>query len=403
MQKTFLIFLGFVMLNAAAGAAPIKLQTPTSLTLPKAQLATGISMVQTPAMATPATNILAKGSSTGDTSTTPVSDNWGTPKVGDSHIDADGNIGVFRLRDGWSISNDDQSIVTFMARKYVSHGGYFCMTQIYVGSGTKFWTDYQRPKLPRIQCVWLCEPGFEGENCAKKTNMNSACDTTEYSKEYFLKGNNDMVDGYRATKSLKDDIDMMDTKYQGGVYEHDIIVGIYSFLDNKHGIKARPMIVSAVGDHPAITYLKAQPANGGIMKTLCAQGYSGPDCTMSSQNCGKDLWCSGFETGFDSKIHEKVATDTCYKYKCQGGLTMNSSTRACSECETTLRQGIDTKTGECVQCSLGQYFDDSDNICKPAKALSKEVMQYGATAARDMLEQCWTMDDPDSYAACVTQ
>jgi hypothetical protein len=331
---------------------------------------------------------------------------WGSPQFGNPFTN-NGETGDFRLREGWGCCNnptnqDDQAVIAFVARHIVEKGGNFCPLMISVGSSSSsrylLWNEAVNPTL----CRWLCEPGFEGAECKTPTSDAAACDTTSLAKADLTGG--ETYSGTNAIAMVRQTASVALGHFGRRTYQrfqYQIILGATGFVANGHGITAAPIIVGATGDHPITTWLKSQRGSS-TEKTLCAAGFSGPNCAISSSKCGQDFWCSGW-TEFESAQHEKVPVGNCLQFRCTSGKVFTSATdRMCKTCTAGFKTGIG-QDGLCVECVKGQYYDSLTSACKPAKGYAKNIMQYGKSSVAAVADQCWTKESPDEYKACLNQ
>lgn len=353
---------------------------------------------------------------------------WGNPKLNSTYIqDVSADYGEFRIKQGWNCcgeqlqnstkikEKDDQAIIAFVANNITEHGAEFCLMQLGVGSSSsKFYLYHQQPRWPGLQCAWFCEPGWDGVACMERTSPETACNTTDYRqrinnvKSKIYEGN-DAIALTRQRMGVFGYTALLDGLYIKGKYPHEIVVGAVDFME--HGIVAKPILVAAIGDHPAMTGLTTSGVAAGKSKVLCAQGFTADEkCTASSKNCGKTLWCSGYkEDVYKSKSSEleKVVRDYCVAYVCAGDKALNDDLTSCVECKADARTGrCDVAghelLGQCKKCATGTFFNSATCECDAASAVaSKEKMQYGNYRTDVVTNQCWAKENDAEYKLCV--
>jgi hypothetical protein len=178
----------------------------------------------------------------------------------------------------------------------------------------------------------------------------------------------------------------------------------------EHGIVARPILIGVVGDHPYVTWLSTSGVATGKTQVLCAQGFTADDnCNVSSKNCGKTLWCTGYsEDVYKSKAAEleKVVNGYCTAYVCTGDKALSDDLKSCVDCKVDARTGRcdvlgNSLFGKCKRCAVGQFFNSTTCECDAARAISKDKMQYGKNRSDVVTNQCWVKEDAKSYKECV--
>ncbi len=293
--------------------------------------------------------------------------------------------------------------VAMVAQKIVAHGGYFCPTQIQALRGNWFsqpWITYSRP-AGFNECVWLCEDGYEGENCDPWNSEPQLCTSVDMS-------------GYSVNKT------------KTGQFNAQTL----------HTVNQSKMVIVALtqrndfGGVGKIIYLDVDDATNGAFfremhiisgttsKTLCAEGYqsSGTDCVArNSSFCqAAPEYCAGYgDNRFVPDMHEEYTVGSCIEFKCSDetkGFVSNTD-KSCVTCAPdgtpSTQSGVDTDTGLCVVCTGNQVFDSAQNGCRePAQILSKDDLQYGVgntrnSADSDVGNQCWTFMSPNDYAVCM--
>ena len=125
-----------------------------------------------------------------------------------------------------------------------------------------------------------------------------------------------------------------------------------------------------------------------------------------------DKYCSTDEadtTAIAEYLASAVASSTSDVSSAAGipkyGQTIPESTQ--SVCASDMRHGTNPKTGECIECPVGKFFnakDSANGYCSTAIALSKSDLKYGyksRTLKSRVSQQCWTKKNPAEYKACV--
>lgn len=77
-------------------------------------------------------------------------------------------------------------------------------------------------------------------------------------------------------------------------------------------------------------------------------------------------------------------------------------------CQDGIRYGNNPKTGACIECAIGKYYnskDEKNGYCSYAIGLTKTDMMYGYGKTQNsnprLRNQCWTIKDTVRYRACV--
>lgn len=349
---------------------------------------------------------------------------WGSPSLSKSYIqDKTSGPGKFRIKEGWACcgssaqdaennNQDDQAIMAFIAKDIYEHGGWFCLTQLSVGSGYGGFPIYnQQPNWPGMQCGPLCEPGWDGPGCSQKTSADSPCNTTDFAaaikevqKSKYT--GNDAFALHRQRMGTATTQDYFSMYWVNNFYQHAVYLGATDFM--QHGIVAQPVLVAAVGNHPKITSITTGPAASGKTKVLCAQGFTKNEkCEISSKNCGSNVWCNGYsDSDFNSSKHVKQMSGFCNIIVCRDGSKALDSDFNCIDCDAAPNGRCDVAGhemfGKCVKCSVGKIFDAATCNCADARSVSKDIMQYGKGGANStVLEQCWTKEGTDDFQNCV--
>nr|MBQ0091680.1 hypothetical protein [Candidatus Enterousia merdequi] len=351
---------------------------------------------------------------------------WGNPQINPTYIqDKSSGFGDFRIKDGFACcgdtsgdtaqnNKDDQAIIAFVANNISEHGAEFCLTQIHVASSnTYFPMMFQQPNWPGLPCAWFCEPGWDGLACKDQTNTESACNTTDYKSAIDALRNsspyqgNDSIKWSKGRMGVAEYIAILDATWVNNFYVHNIVVGATKF--NEHGIEAEPILLSAVGDHPATTWLQSSSTTTGIKKVLCAQGFTKDDkCSISSKNCGADIFCSAEDKkNFNkSKGHTTQINGICTAVICSDGSKALDSSYNCVACGDTVQSGKcsvlgDNSFGKCIKCPVGQYFDNVDCTCKDARRLGTDALKYGNNRTEAATLQCWSLVNMEKFQECV--
>ena len=354
---------------------------------------------------------------------------WGAPSLSVSFIQ-DSNIGPgkFRIKEGWAWAGtkagdaenneslrDDKSVMVFVAKDIYEHGGWFCLTQLAaISSNSSFQIVNQQPNWPGMNCMAFCEPGWDGFMCSQSvsgTAVDLACNTTdvvssiEKVKQEKYK-NNDALSLHWQRMGTASTQDFFVRYFVNNFYEHVVYLGATDFMT--HGIVAQPVLVSAVGNHPAVTVVNSGPAATGKTKVLCAQGFTRNDkCEMNSKNCGSNVWCNGYsDSGFKSNIHVKQMKGRCNVIVCKDGSKALDSSFNCVDYDGIRNGRCDVSEnelyGKYIGCDEGKIYDDATCKCVVARSVSKEIMQYGPAGASALVnEQCWTKETVEDFQNCV--
>ena len=353
---------------------------------------------------------------------------WGNPTVNQTYIQDDNkDFGAFRIKQGWACCGTsvasttnisygrDNAIMALIAHDITEHGAEFCLTQIgALYSSRKFDLIHQQPRWPSLQCAWFCEPGWDGIGCMEKSGPETACNTTDYKQRIdtvkaHIYEDKDAIALHYGRMGVAEYTAVLDSARISGVYWHEIVVGAVDFME--HGIVAKPILLGSVGD-VWVPHVTSSGVASGKTKVLCAQGFTADDkCNVSSKNCGKTLWCTGYsEDVYKSKATEleKVVNGYCTTYVCTGDKALSDDLKSCVACEVGPRTGRcdvlgNSLFGKCKRCAVGQYFNATTCECDTARAISKDKMQYGKYRSDVVTNQCWTKEDAKSYKECVTE
>lgn len=372
---------------------------------------------------------------------------WGNPYIDNTYIqDSNREPKSFRLKQGWGCcsplswsqwaalkpeertearmfprteNKDDVSVMVFVARKIYAHGGRFCLTQLTSWSSDRELGMYvQQANWPKMPCVTLCEPGWDGKECKEKnkadTGNDTSCDTTDIATDITrvkqqIYQDNDALGMARWRLAAGDDIDFFARSKVANHYEHVIFLGATDFM--QHGVVAQPMLLGSVGTHPAVTELFSGAAASGKIKTLCAQGFTRNDkCEVSSKNCGSNVWCNGYsDSNFKSNIHVKQMKDSCNIILCKDRSKALDSNFNCVEYDNTKtglceKEDSDSLYGKLVECGEGYIFNKDTCKCDTARYVkSKDEMRYGQMGRNTEMvnDQCWTKIDSGEFRDCV--
>ncbi len=312
---------------------------------------------------------------------------------------------------------DEWGVVGMIATKLVERGGYFCPYQLQCANKKKkkkSWTLYFHPNgFSHDKCVWLCEGGYSGTNCETAPNTPVVCDFTPQDPSSVGK-----FSGLSMKTSGKHndgkEHEIAGLNQWGTDPECDVIVGITQYLT--HGVVARPIQACCGRDNwkSVDSYVDTIKYASGNKKILCAAGFTAnaeqTDCVpINAALCETQslTFCSGFERGqYNSAIHTLAQSGDCHKYFCkdQNKAFPNSNSKECIDCATGIMGGANPANGVCEKCSSGQYYDKDSASCKPAAALTKTELQYGAGKTKNtasLKDQCWTKVTPDEYKDCV--
>jgi len=362
---------------------------------------------------------------------------WGNPSVdAQNPQDANRDSDVFQIKKGYACCVNDElyhpeaienapfcedngrkkpckdsgSFMAFVAHNISEHGAEFCLTQFSAVGGTaKFSLYHQQPRWPGLGCMWFCEPGWDGIACQERTSPEASCNMVNIkqsianvkTKKYE---GNDALAMHMVRQGFAEYMAILDSAYAIDKYPKEIVIGAVDFME--HGIVAKPMSVGAVGNLGKSSVTSSTVA--GKTKVLCAQGFTADDkCNVSSQNCGKTLWCNeGAGKYFDSSKHVKQMNGFCETFVCKNydeALDDNYNCKSCKSNGLNGRCDVLGKTtfGKCIECGIGQIFNPSTCECDVARTVSTAVLQYGTSRAGIVTNQCWTKTDAASYKECV--
>lgn len=333
--------------------------------------------------------------------------------------------GAIGTSGGRGTYSDEYAIVAVIAKQIVEHGGYFCPQQIQCSNSNgkkKSWSTYFNPTgFTEDKCVWLCEKGYSGTNCAKQVSVVGGMDTST-NKEGLYSGLSLKQSG-KYNGSTEASVPAFTTYTdESGKVEKDVLLGVIDF--NEHSVLAGPVsiVCRASGSGNNHSYVdKVARYSGANYKLLCADGYTptsdNTDCVKMTQEMlnltttisDQKKMCAGWsEVGYDSSVHSIDSTGDCVKYMCKDKTKAfpASGNFECTECAGSIRGGQNPLTGLCVKCEqLGQYFDTKTGECKSAMAFTRIDMQYGKGKTKETNtkpeNQCWTKVSPEDYKDCV--
>lgn len=311
---------------------------------------------------------------------------------------------------------DEGGVIGVIAEKIVEHGAYFCPYQIQCGNCRKChqtWTKYFRPNgYSANKCVWLCEEGWSGTDCAVQTTRMTPLDSTATNTSGRFSGLRIKNSGGDAGQITGVVPELEYEEYNNG--NRMVVLGVTRFLN--HGVVAQPVYLQCSrynwkSNDSSMTTIAA--ANG-TTKILCASGYkpnaTRTDCEEFEAGMGQlqtTTFCANFPlSGYDPNIHELVAEGGCTKYFCKesGKAFKEAGSTECTDCSTGVRGGASRINGLCIQCNSAEYFDTQTNSCKQASAYSKVELMFGrgqSQSSRTFDRQCWPLAQPADYKKCV--
>ncbi len=289
--------------------------------------------------------------------------------------------------------------------------------------------------LDKNKCVWLCKDGYTGDKCQSDTTLANVTACSDFSLKLDTYKNLEvsfLAGSYTFAYTITSDT----ARCYGNIGEaHYMILGVSELTDSGKGAWVEPMTwrVAREGYENMDSWSVVSVIDSSKYKELlCLNGYKindkGTDCepinsefcpeeseASTEENLTEEAMCKGFALkDYEPTIHEidlqpmnyfDYGALFCVKYSCKesGKGFASSSDKSCVECPDN-KGKIDEKTGICITCSSGQYFDKDDGICKTAVAYSKSDMQYGKGETKNTVpldEQCWLIATPEEYAECV--
>lgn len=356
-----------------------------------------------------------------------ATESWGKTVGGAGDFILDGGTGMTKT----GTCSDEYALVGVIAEQFNEHGGYFCPKHVQCANKRKkSWASmhmYEPTGFSVGKCVWLCEDGYTGTNCAKHTASVPGMDLPTNASD------GGVFSGVSVNKGKCWNDGGVQNAHSGVRIFHwwanygneDVIValGAVDFLE--HGIKAAPVLIGCAGEDDKNNrswIYNVGLYGGGKTKLLCAEGYmansTGTDCTRATaqalelkgavKESGKSFCLDWDETKYDSSIHTIDLSGDCIKYFCKDSTKAfpGSGDFSCADCTGNIRGGQDKKTGLCVKCDQpGQYFDVDSGECKSARAYTTFELQYGkgkTKATAGALENhCWIYVSPEDYKICV--
>ena len=335
-----------------------------------------------------------------------------------------------------SINNyDEWGIQMLIVRETNASGVEICPMQLNGHNKNKKDTWGGAVILDKNKCVWLCKDGYTGGKCQTDTTLANVTDCSDFSLKL------DTYKNLEVSSSVDSDtsayiISKEMLKCSGNIGEaHYMIWGVSELTNSGKGAWVEPMTwrVAREGYENMDSWSVVSVIDSSKYKELlCLNGYKindeGTDCepinsefcteeseASTEENLTEEAMCEGFALkDYNSTIHEidlqymnysDYGALFCVKYSCKesGKGFASSSDKSCVECPDN-KGKIDEKTGICITCSSGQYFDEDDGICKTAVAYSKSDMQYGKGETKNtvpLAQQCWLIATPEEYAECV--
>ena len=324
--------------------------------------------------------------------------------------------------------NDEYGVLMMVAIGASDGGAYFCPVSVIGKNKDKdhSWTRYFSAGS-ESDCVWLCKPGYTGENCGQKnTDAVKTCDSTrlfqsnydsvhavgdkgkDVENEVLMKVANKYLDCYKNNPGKPSD-----KSFKKG-QEHDAVLAISGWLDSGHGAWVRSYMIRAerTGWDNMSSWVDVYAASDSAV-LACKDGYkinyAGNDCVpIDNSVCGDVNWCSGWnESNLKSDKHVQKKMGACVQWRCKetGYALSKSGASQCVECGTSQRDGVNPIDGTCVNCPEGMFFSATakdSGYCSKAYALYKSDLMYGSGGSgADIKDQCWTKIDIDEYKECI--
>lgn len=356
---------------------------------------------------------------------TKIRNAWGATSKNGATVAGGGNFvlegGIGKVRKG--TYEDEYALMGVVALQIVEHGGYFCPMQIQcINERRRDWSDmhlYFPKGFSRGKCLWLCENGYTGVNCAKQVAVTPALVSPI---DQVFSGVS-MIEG-KDIRSGDDGYSVTAFHAWTNQYDRDrmILLGLTDFVE--HGGLALPIYLSCTeeGYKDNVSYIDSMNVYPNVTpKLLCAEGYTAnstntacveltADALELQQVVGESnkTFCADWdESKYQSTIHEIDLSGTCIRFLCR------DRTRAfpargdytCAECAGSIRGGQHSKTGLCVKCEQpGMFFNQETNVCDFGNAYTVLELLYGVSKKRstNVIEECWTKVDPLEYRECVT-
>lgn len=324
--------------------------------------------------------------------------------------------------------NDEYTTLMMIATSINGHGARFCPVQIVARNKNKSssWLKFQNnPYNVDSQCTWLCQEGWTGDGCSTRVTNNMTI--TKDSVELTPDGYSD-TKLYDACDNFNTNIPIFWTKKRtcyGNEFseEHVGLLAIVGWLDSGHGAWVRQVVARSLRDgwSDTISWPVLYPSKDSKPVLVCKIGYkpndtktdcvsivSEPEIDTRAPVTEADL-CEGWKDSFNDDLHVYYKNDSmkCYIYRCKqpGYAFVDDRKSACTLCATNIRTGVDSATGKCVSCGVGQRFDDSaENNCKTLTKISKIELLYGhgkTDSASDYKNDCWAKSNSWEYEECM--
>ena len=335
---------------------------------------------------------------------------WGNPKYNGISVTSDSVSSDFWIVAPRNVGNYDHAGIAMVARKIVEHGGEFCTIQLQAsvdsnGHSAAYTTNFI--PVQGMSCFWLCEPGFEGPNCNKTSDLGCNDIVLTRSKFAHLTVKSDRVNNIENT------VDLLDSGYvtksdgcANNLREVDVHLAVTEYLANGNGVVAGPVLVATKQPsfHSRANIFANTMHYRADARTLCKQGYPGAGCTIKSASyCTLYPVCPGWSaTDFNPDIHKQHKVGGCSEFRCIAGGFGDTKT-VCDLCNTnTFKQGV-LASGNCHTCGAGEYFNIKTGLCAKATAYTQQAMSFGKVGSMGAVEnQCWTQFDLPGYVECVT-
>ncbi|MEE1110658.1 MAG: hypothetical protein UIH99_00415 [Alphaproteobacteria bacterium] len=353
---------------------------------------------------------------------------------------------------------DDVYKLYYVAHKIVEHGGYFCGTWVSAstgGIGDRTHTVYYA--ADDQNCLWLCEDGFYGEDCAY--NSPTQCNETGVFPEganatelissgYLSEGGSNNIeenismlfyDQYHNCSHLSSYLRDFKKMSSWPDQEHDVVLvikGLGSGIKNDpvEGSEAKqsevqnvtftvmPLNVRAGKTKNCAGILReAWPVMGyvGTEKILCPDGWrlssDKKKCekVLNSEICDLEKLCQVTpRESYVKGMHSINGEASKYDQSCRSTETIFRCAMAsqgfrakddfeCIPCPGP-KQGV-AKNGVCITCDNGYIFDEEAKSCVQAGQLSQAALRVGRDRddSKDLGAQCWIKDGPTEYRECI--
>ncbi|MBR2012023.1 MAG: hypothetical protein IKA08_02040 [Alphaproteobacteria bacterium] len=305
-----------------------------------------------------------------------------------------------------------------VARDVNSNGAKFCLTyvnSIRNNSAQQPWTEYHQA-VGAGDCVWLCKPGWTGDECKTSTSggtSSSTCDSiTIKSSSYTGKADACTKPKNKniscSTSNVESTISFLATsaKYDcssnpfGGKertanykMEHDVILGITGWTSSGHGAFAQPIVVWAwcpKGKNDENCKLAVAPQKS--KELLCKDGYkpnsSKSDCeAINGYVCQGIKDCSGWSASrFQGGTYKTVVVSgdsgSCTQYRCAtanyGFAGDPKSNNSCIACTGGFKKVSETN-GQCIEDTAAKAKAEAEAKAK-AEAEAKAAAEAAAKA-----------------------